>query len=203
MAGSIEVFKKHSQRKSLRAQKAEFHTHQPKEDANLTKKAMIDLSDPLGGSYTWTVDELWEIGEDYYLTEMKYGDGIAPKMNDIKEGFLRLIPFNSIAQLSHEKGEIGSHTAALGLTGETGYGACWNFCPYTEECCENGFKCQVASLRKFNERGPLVQKEREVQQAFEEGRKNGILVIALGRNADNETQEAVYKIYRKHLNEST
>ncbi len=200
MTGPTQVFKDHSQKKSLRAQKAEFHTHQPKEDSTFTRKAMIDLTDPLGGKYTWTVDELWQLEHDFFLTEMKYGDGVAPKMNDVKEGFLRLIPFNNIVKLSHDEDRIDRHMAALGLTGEAGYGACWNFCPYANECCENGFECRVPGLEKYNQRQPLVQGEKIVREAFAEGRTNGIIVIALGQNADDRTQETVYKIHQDSLN---
>ncbi|MCM8803573.1 MAG: hypothetical protein NC827_09785, partial [Candidatus Omnitrophica bacterium] len=175
---NIEEYRDRSRLLSAKAQKREVVTLQPKEDVTIARKGMIVLKNQIGGNYLWTVDEIITIGNRIFLIEKKYSKKEkVPSLNDIKDGFLKLIIFNNISKLTDTNNKELKFKVCLGLTSEIGTGSSWNFIPYSD--------------KKLN----LSSKEFEVlKDAFKEGAENGIIVYYLGRDAKDFEEDILRKV---------
>ncbi|OIO76027.1 MAG: hypothetical protein AUJ85_01485 [Elusimicrobia bacterium CG1_02_37_114] len=113
-------FMKLSREYAEQAQKREGMTVQPKERLSGTK-AVITITNYLGGCYYFTSDEV-EIKDDrIYLVEGKHSKlGSLPSLEDIKDGLLKMLLFSNLEDV-----KIGSkkynHVSMLKLTVAGGF----------------------------------------------------------------------------------
>lgn len=111
-----ESFKESSRASAKMAQYCESLTSQPKERV-IFDKCKITIKNWIGGVYYWTVDELVCIDRNAFLIEKKHSRGVLPSLNDIKDGFLKLVLYSNIEQLEID-GKKFSAVPILGLTGK-------------------------------------------------------------------------------------
>jgi len=79
------------------AQYRETQTIQPKEKITDGVKALINITNYLGGTYYLTCDEAKIDGNDIYIIEAKHTkDGEIPSVDDIKEGFIKMMLFANL-----------------------------------------------------------------------------------------------------------
>lgn len=115
---TIEGFKSATLESSLRAARRETKTTHKHELLSHNAKAIIELSNYLGGQYYLTVDEVFEENGRMILQESKNSTlGAAlPSKDDIKDGLFKLILFANLDELwlNNQKVEF---SARLCLTG--------------------------------------------------------------------------------------
>jgi hypothetical protein len=117
---SKEEFMSFSRGLAQKAQKRERVTIQPKEKLS-GKKAIITITNYLGGYYCFTSDEAEIIGRDIYLTEGKHSKtNSLPSLGDIKDGLLKMILFANLEEVRVD-GEDYNPVAVLKLTVEKGF----------------------------------------------------------------------------------
>jgi hypothetical protein len=86
---------------SKTAQYREIQTIQPKEKITSGIKAMVNITNYLGGTYYLTCDETEIIGNNINIIEAKHTkNGILPSIDDIKEGFIKMILFTNLKDVS-------------------------------------------------------------------------------------------------------
>jgi len=158
-----EVFKTFSRELAASAQNREFRTVQPKE-STIRQKAKISIKNYLGGEYHLTVDELIIEEDSLFLIEKKHSKhSDIPSMEDIKDGFLKMILFSNLSQV-HINGNKFKHFPVLGLTSE-------KYCGRLDNC----------SGERQNEK---------IQKIFDEGTVNGVLVFLMN-DSDKKGQEQI------------
>ncbi len=103
-----------------KAQKRERVTIQPKERLS-GGKAIITISNYLGGYYYFTVDEAKITGGDIYLVEGKHSKTHSiPSQSDIKDGLVKMILFTNLKEVMVDK-KYYNPVSVLKLTVETGF----------------------------------------------------------------------------------
>jgi len=176
----VEKYKDRSRIFADKAQKREAVTLQPKEHVTLAKKWMIVIRNRIGGYYPWTIDEMVRIKDNVFLIEKKHSARKKlPALGDVKDGFLRLIVYNNIVKLLDSDGKKLRSYACLGLTSDLGTGAC---CNTLDKSVSN---CKLNLSRK--EFGTL-------REVFNEGTNNGIVVLYLGRDVQNQEELILEKV---------
>lgn len=101
---SREKFMEFSRTKAKNAQNAESLTTQPKEHIGIGKKAKITIENYLGGQYFFTIDDVFSRDNTLYLCESKHSkNAILPSADDIKDGLLKLMLYNNLAQIKGYK----------------------------------------------------------------------------------------------------
>jgi len=170
----VEKYKDRSRIFADKAQRREAVTLQPKEHVTVAKKWMIIIRNRIGGYYPWTIDEMIRIKNSVFLIEKKHSARKRlPALGDIKDGFLRLIVYNNIFKLLDSEGKKLRSYACLGLTSALGTGACCNISDKNVSSC------------KLN----LSKRELDtLQKVFNEGTINGIVVLYLGRDVQNQEE---------------
>ncbi len=93
-----ENFMKFSREDASKAQKRETQTIQPKEFLTGTK-AMITITNYLGGNYYFTCDEVEVHGNEIYLIEGKHGINGYPSLADVKDGLLKMILYTNLKKV--------------------------------------------------------------------------------------------------------
>ncbi len=93
-----ENFMKFSREEASKAQKRESQTIQPKEFLTGTK-AMITITNYLGGNYYFTCDEVEVHGNEIYLIEGKHGINEYPSLADVKDGLLKMILYTNLKKV--------------------------------------------------------------------------------------------------------
>jgi len=176
----VEKYKDRSRIFADKAQRREAVTLQPKEHVTLAKKWMIVVRNQIGGYYPWTIDDMVRIKDDVFLIEKKHSARRKlPALGDVKDGFLRLIVYNTIVKLLDSDGKKLRSYACLGLTSDLGTGACCNVLDKSVSNC------------KLN----LSRKEFDtLQEVFNEGTNNGIVVLYLGRDVQSQEEPMLEKI---------
>jgi len=85
---------------SRKAQERESVTSQPKEKLSEGAKAVITITNYLGGSYYFTVDEAYIDGRNLLLVEGKHTrKSELPKESDIKDGLLKMVLFSNLEEV--------------------------------------------------------------------------------------------------------
>lgn len=164
-----EVFKTFSRELAASAQNREFQTVQPKE-STIQQKAKISIKNYLGGEYHLTVDELIIEKDSLFLIEKKHSKhSDMPSMEDIKDGFLKMILFSNLSQV-HISGKKFKHFPVLGLTSE-------KYCGRLDNCSGEN-------------------QDEKIQKIFNEGTVNGILVFLMN-DSDKKGQEQILERYLK------
>ncbi|MBM2825335.1 MAG: hypothetical protein HW402_999 [Dehalococcoidales bacterium] len=103
-----------------KAQKRERVTIQPKEKLS-EGKAIITISNYLGGYYYFTVDEARITGDDIYLIEGKHSKTHAlPSQSDIKDALLKMILFTNLKEVMVDNKNYNP-IPVLKLTVESGF----------------------------------------------------------------------------------
>ena len=86
---------------SKAAQKRETQTIQPKEKISDGTKAQINITNYLGGTYYLTCDEAEIKGNNIHIIEAKHTKGgKLPSDDDIKEGFIKMMLFTNLKDVS-------------------------------------------------------------------------------------------------------
>lgn len=92
------AFKHFSRGKAEQAQAREILTLQPKEALSTASKAKLNITNFLGGTYFFTVDEVIEFDAKLHLIEAKHTkNALLPTKSDIKDGLLKLILYCNFA----------------------------------------------------------------------------------------------------------
>lgn len=124
----------------------------------------------MGGEYHLTVDELIIEKDSLFLIEKKHSKhSDIPSMEDIKDGFLKMILFSNLSQV-HINGKKFKHFPVLGLT--------------SEKYCGRLDNCSGESQNK------------KIQKIFNEGTVNGVLVFLMN-DSDEKGQEQILERYSK------
>jgi len=98
-------FMKLSRMLAEKAQRRERLTVQPKESLS-GKKAVITISNYLGGYYYLTADEAKIKGDDVFLVEGKHSkNNSLPSLEDIKDGLLKMILFTNLENVEVDSKE--------------------------------------------------------------------------------------------------
>jgi hypothetical protein len=115
---TIEGFKGATLQSSLRAALRETSTIHKRESLSHGIKAIIEISNYLGGQYFLTVDEVYEENGFFILQESKNSDAGSklPKPEDVKDGLFKLILFSNLEKLTLEDRAL-RYAARLCLTG--------------------------------------------------------------------------------------
>ncbi len=117
---SKEEFMSFSRGLAKKAQRREQLTTQPKEKLS-GEKAIITITNYLGGYYYFTSDEAEIVGEDILLTEAKHSKKDAlPSLGDIKDGLLKMFLFSNLEEVMVD-GKEYNPIAVLKLTSEKGF----------------------------------------------------------------------------------
>ena len=120
------AFKDYSRSLAASAQNREFQTTQPKESV-IEEKAKITIRNYLGGLYYLTVDEAVIKKDKLVLIEKKHTkNALVPSMNDIKDGFIKMILFTNLAETMIADKSF-NHFSVLGLTSSMFRGYCHNY----------------------------------------------------------------------------
>lgn len=94
---NIEKFMEFSRGKAMEAQKREIATIQPKESLSDATKAMITITNYLGGEYNFTVDQVFTSSKHIELIEAKHTvSSNLPSEGDIKDGLLKMILYSNL-----------------------------------------------------------------------------------------------------------
>lgn len=124
IANSAENFRKFSRGLAEKAQRREAQTFQPKERTT-GHKAIIHISNLLGGEYFLTTDECEIVNGVLFLIEKKHTSKKAiPSESDIKDAFIKMSLFSNIVEVSEvsedskqsQRCEFSRCRAAVGLT---------------------------------------------------------------------------------------
>lgn len=113
---SVDEFRRTSKQQSKEAQRREFLTDQPKEEA-VYDKGRVTVENFLGGVYHFTADEAMVIDDTVVLIEKKHTRRTMPSMGDIKDGLLKSVVFSNIEKAETAEGDYDVR-AGIGMTGE-------------------------------------------------------------------------------------
>ena len=98
---NIDTFKKISLLRSQAAARRESVVFHRLENLVDGTKALITISNYLGGQYFLTADELYQIDDRFIIQESKHSTRDAlPKLGDIQDGLFKLILFANLDQLT-------------------------------------------------------------------------------------------------------
>jgi hypothetical protein len=176
---NVAIYRDMSRVLAKKAQERESITVQPKENVTLARKGVLVLKDSHDGNYFWTTDEIVEVGSKVFLIEKKDSQyNNLPSINDVKDGFLKLIVYSNIVNMKNDIGENVTPIPCLGLTSRVASGACWNYCKnYDKIGLESGEVYLGKQLK-------LGQKDKNLLRLiFNEGIKNKILVYFIGNDS--------------------
>ncbi len=100
IGADVSLFMQFSRDKAQKAQARELVTLQPKESLSTLSKAKITITNYLGGSYFFTVDEVEITKDAIYLIEDKHSKGsLLPSKGDIKDGLLKMILYSNLTDV--------------------------------------------------------------------------------------------------------
>lgn len=112
----VSLFMAFSRSKAEKAQSRELVTQQPKESLSTLTKAIITITNYLGGQYFLTVDEILLTKVKVCLIEGKHStNSLLPSKGDIKDGLLKIILYCNLSDVSANGRKIKSE-AVLSLT---------------------------------------------------------------------------------------
>ena len=112
-----EYFMLNSRKLASEAQKREKITTQPKENINSGEKAIVTISNYLGGHYYFTADEARIENDILYIVEAKHSSSLSiPSGADIKEGLFKMILFSNLKK-AEVQGKEYKVIPVLKLTG--------------------------------------------------------------------------------------
>ena len=116
-----EVFMALSRNLAEKAQKRESITFQPKEKVDGTK-AIITITNYLGGNYYFTSDEIRIDENKIYLIEAKHTkEDKIPSLGDIKDGLLKMILFTNLEEVKINDKNVNSIPILKLTTGNNFY----------------------------------------------------------------------------------
>ncbi|WP_461246196.1 hypothetical protein [Treponema sp. R6D11] len=102
-----DEFMNTSRNSAKEAQIRETHTIQPKEKVTDGIKAQINITNYLGGTYYLTCDEAKIINNEIHIIEAKHTKyGEIPSLDDIKEGFIKMILFSNLKAVTVNDKEL-------------------------------------------------------------------------------------------------
>ncbi|MBL7999292.1 MAG: hypothetical protein JNL32_11720, partial [Candidatus Kapabacteria bacterium] len=118
ISSDIDSFMTFSREKSGNAQLREYVTLQPKEYLATQSKAMITITNYLGGQYFFTVDEIQQIESTLLLIETKHSrNALLPAKDDIKDGLLKMILYCNLSGIMMDEALV-EHQPVLQLTSD-------------------------------------------------------------------------------------
>jgi len=161
-----------SRLKSLKAQKREVKTVQPKEYLQTASKSIITITNYLGGKYFLTTDET-EIKDDkIYLIESKHSKtGILPSLGDIKDGLLKMVLFSNLSEVNYNNKDY-PYVACLKLTSNKLQG----------QLLTNHNSNVLDEFYNLNHLSNRIIKV--IETLFAESRENNFLVVIQGMKND-------------------
>jgi len=102
-----DEFMNTSRNSAKEAQIRETHTIQPKEKVTDGIKAQVNITNYLGGTYYLTCDEAKIINNEIHIIEAKHTEnGKIPSLDDIKEGFIKMILFSNLKEVTVNDKEL-------------------------------------------------------------------------------------------------
>lgn len=161
----VNEFMKTSRVKAQEAQNRENNTIQPKESLATQTKAVITISNYLGGMYYFTTDEIKIEEDNVYLIEGKHTrTELLPSLGDIKDGLLKMFLYTNLEEVFIDEKEYNPFPV-IRLTSSQVDGKITS---------ENDDK----TITKFLDINRFSKKQKEtVGYVFQEARENDFLVI--------------------------
>ena len=181
---SVAKFQSNSRELASSAQNREYQTTQPKESV-IEDKATITIKNYLGGYYYFTVDEVLLSSNHIFLIEKKHSENsVVPSIADIKDGLVKMMLYTNFSQvLVSEKSFF--HHPTLGLTSKNIRGYCHILNTETE-------------LVSFFSTNGFTQKAIQgLQNLFNEGRKNNILIFLMDSRTPKLQNEIIGEFLKR------
>lgn len=181
---SVDKFQSNSRELASSAQNREYQTIQPKESV-IEDKATITIKNYLGGYYYFTVDEVLLSSNHIFMIEKKHSENsVVPSIADIKDGLVKMMLYTNFSQvLVSEKPFF--HHPTLGLTSKNVRGYCHILNTETE-------------LVSFFSTNDFTQKAIQgLQNLFNEGRKNNILIFLMDSRTPKLQNEIIGEFLKR------
>ncbi len=178
----ISKFSDLSRDLAQKAQHREFLTTQPKERV-VGEKAVVTLTNLLGGIYYLTVDECFVLNRRMFLVEKKHSSqNWFPSTYDIKDAFIKSALFSNIRKLKYNDREM-SCFSVVGLTSKTIQGV-----------FHSKMKNQEI-VKFFNQNNAKKSDQEFIKNIINETQQNNFGVFAINENdVDTLQQDILQKL---------